>query len=105
MGISYIKAYGDVLARREGGYLCHYCGIQCYRVLYRGLNVERQATADHKRPKCQGGKSELDNLVLACRACNLEKGEGDYLGFWKQKESLRMNENLKRAKRRLKRGK
>lgn len=37
---------------------------------------------DHIRPEIHGGSNELDNLALACPACNLHKGTNiaTYLG-------------------------
>lgn len=34
----------------------------------------KHLTVDHVLPVCQGGTDELDNLVLACRPCNICKG-------------------------------
>jgi 5-methylcytosine-specific restriction endonuclease McrA len=32
-------------------------------------------TFDHRTPVCRGGMTTIDNLVLACRECNLTKGD------------------------------
>src|SRR5215468_9396737 len=32
---------------------------------------------DHVVPRCEGGKSRLDNLVPACPDCNFARTEGD----------------------------
>ena len=45
------------------GYRCVYCGAH---------NIDFHA--DHVIPVSRGGQSELDNLVTACRFCNLSKG-------------------------------
>jgi 5-methylcytosine-specific restriction endonuclease McrA len=60
------------IADRDGGWHCHYC------------NRERkpwQLTFDHMKPKCKGGTTALDNLVLACTYCNNRKGDQDYEEF------------------------
>jgi 5-methylcytosine-specific restriction endonuclease McrA len=44
---------------------CQYCGRQ------RRL---RQLTYDHVIPKCQGGKTNWENIVMACYDCNERKG-------------------------------
>jgi 5-methylcytosine-specific restriction endonuclease McrA len=44
---------------------CQYCGR---RPTLRDLNV------DHVRPRSRGGASTWENVVIACRACNLRKG-------------------------------
>ena len=42
---------------------CRYCGLP-HSVL----------TYDHVLPKSRGGKSSVENLVMACKACNSRKG-------------------------------
>ena len=51
---------------------CAYCGCV--------LNVNNM-TRDHVVPKSRGGTSELDNLLPACRACNLQKGDDSLDSF------------------------
>lgn len=53
---------GAVLRRDSNR--CHYCGKDAN-------------TVDHKTPLSRGGKSTLDNLVAACRACNSSKAGRD----------------------------
>ena len=43
------------------GYKCHWCG--------KGLRGGNW-TADHVRPKANGGKNTVDNLLPACSFCN-----------------------------------
>ena len=45
-------------------YTCQYCGQK-----------GGELTVDHVLPKSRGGKSTWDNLVAACRSCNLRKGD------------------------------
>lgn len=60
---------------------CHYCGAagSCWWprllsgrpgawVAFTGLEL------DHVTPESRGGSSDPDNLVLACRTCNRQKG-------------------------------
>ncbi|MGB9340806.1 MAG: HNH endonuclease, partial [Polyangiales bacterium] len=44
---------------------CQYCGV---RHRLRGL------TYDHVVPKSQGGKTNWENIVMACYSCNEKKG-------------------------------
>lgn len=44
---------------------CYYCG----RIL-----TKRNASIDHKIPKCRGGTDFVANLVDCCKRCNLSKG-------------------------------
>ena len=46
------------------GYRCQYCGEQFTPTLL---------TLDHVIPLSQGGKTQWDNLVAACKACNIRK--------------------------------
>lgn len=34
----------------------------------------KQLTLDHIKPKSKGGSDSLENLRLACRKCNLKRG-------------------------------
>ena len=45
---------------------CAYCGCT--------LNVQNM-TRDHVVAKSRGGISDIDNLMPACRSCNLLKGD------------------------------
>lgn len=45
---------------------CVYCGRKRKSVKY--------LTVDHVVPVCRGGQDVLDNLVTACKPCNLHKG-------------------------------
>ena len=65
------------IAERDGGWFCHYCHTPLAssdEELQQGHL--QQPFRDHKHPKSKGGKNALDNLVLACRACNSSKEIG-----------------------------
>lgn len=47
---------------KRDGHVCQYCG------------VEEATTVDHIIPRKAGGTDQDDNLVAACRRCNLGKG-------------------------------
>lgn len=67
-----IKLFEDVYGR-DGG-RCVYCGIPARRS---GPGVKRApdlATLDHVHPRSFGGPLTPHNLVLACSACNNERG-------------------------------
>ena len=46
-------------------YTCQYCGAAPGRALL---------TLDHILPRSRGGQTTWDNVVAACRACNMRKG-------------------------------
>ena len=46
---------------------CTYCGESANEV-------------DHVYPKSKGGEDTLDNLVAACRRCNIKKKDAVFLG-------------------------
>ena len=48
---------------RRDGHTCQYCGDQ-----------EHPLTIDHIIPKSRGGKTSWANIVVACKPCNLKKG-------------------------------
>lgn len=49
----------SLFVRKRDGYTCVYCG-----------ETDWTMHCDHVVPLIQGGRSSLDNLVTACRACN-----------------------------------
>ncbi len=49
---------------KRDAYTCQYCG----------RNGGERMTIDHVIPKSLGGRTVWDNVVSACRACNLKKG-------------------------------
>lgn len=63
------KQYADLhdliydVALRDGGYRCARCGCN------------KNLSLDHIRPICKGGKTELGNAQLLCRACNRAKSD------------------------------
>ena len=52
-----------VMARDQ--YTCQYCGM---------APIRAELTLDHVVPRSRGGKSEWENVVVACRGCNQKKG-------------------------------
>ena len=51
----------NVIKRDDG--ICQYCGSKSSSI-----------TIDHIIPKDKGGKDSWDNLVAACKKCNIYKG-------------------------------
>jgi 5-methylcytosine-specific restriction endonuclease McrA len=48
---------------RRDNFTCQYCG-----------DVDNALTVDHIHPKSRGGESSWINVVIACKPCNLKKG-------------------------------
>ncbi|MED5353958.1 MAG: HNH endonuclease [Nitrospinota bacterium] len=48
---------------RRDNYTCQYCG-----------KSNQPLTVDHIMPKSRGGKTNWTNVVVACKSCNLKKG-------------------------------
>jgi len=67
------------------GWLCHYCGRQC-----KTLNC----TKDHRTPVSRGGSDALDNLAVACFACNNAKNSMTEAEFVEYVEELGIRERL-----------
>ncbi len=61
-----------VLVQRTGG-KCEYCSRQ---VSLKDEAASDYATVDHVVARANGGRDSPENLRLACRRCNLEKGSG-----------------------------
>lgn len=54
----------NIWLRDEGR--CQYCGV----------NVSiKNFTVDHIVPRCNGGKTSWENIVVCCHKCNQKKGE------------------------------
>jgi hypothetical protein len=56
-----MKDLRGLAARNPEGMVCYYC------------KVPTAATIEHMDARAEGGKSKLDNLVLACPYCNTRK--------------------------------
>lgn len=80
-----------VLADRDGGWTCRYCGVTtldtCDGNVWQGGkrgsgNLRRETrrlvgTADHVIPLIDGGTDDVENFVIACWRCNARKGSRD----------------------------
>jgi 5-methylcytosine-specific restriction endonuclease McrA len=69
----------QLLASRDGGWKCWYCGksltpIGDITLPVRG-NDPNRPTLDHVIPTSKGGTNDLWNLRLACSTCNNDKGD------------------------------
>jgi 5-methylcytosine-specific restriction endonuclease McrA len=53
--------------------ICYWCGVGCSANFH----------IDHYVPLSRGGKHEISNLVIACKACNLKKNAKDPYDFAK----------------------
>ncbi len=58
----------------EGGFQgkCIHCNTRLY--VAQDGELMGKTTVEHIIPQAHGGTNELDNLALACRRCNHEKG-------------------------------
>ena len=63
---------------------CTYCGESANEV-------------DHVYPKSKGGEDTLDNLVAACRRCNIKKKDAVFLGLASTPPAFRFNNSPKGA--------
>ena len=65
------------VAERDG-WLCHLCeeliDPDLYCVSEYASQHPMEATIDHLVPRCEGGTRELENIRLAHRCCNMERG-------------------------------
>lgn len=62
------------------GHRCRYCGRSLWPP---ELNLAASLTYDHVVPWAAGGSSHVDNVVAACRRCNMAKGDQVPTGRWR----------------------
>lgn len=71
-----LRAHVRQAVFERDGYRCRYCGCQITALREWHHWAKRWVGlihVDHVIPRCKGGTDELDNLVTACRTCNLAK--------------------------------
>lgn len=68
----------DMIARRDR-WQCQICG-RSLSPIARGSTSDLAPELDHRTAKANGGTDTWDNLQLACRRCNLAKGDGQERG-------------------------
>jgi len=56
------------LVRRRANFACEYCGVS-------EVDSGARLTLDHYQPTSQEGTDDPDNLIYACFACNVNKGD------------------------------
>lgn len=65
-GSGHLKLRFEVFKRDN--FTCQYCG--------RNIKEDNiKLHCDHKIPKIEGGKDELNNLITSCKECNLGKSD------------------------------
>ena len=64
--------------------ICQYCKEKC---------TDRTLTIDHILPKSRGGTSKWENLVTACRRCNITKADRtpEEAGMFLHTKPIRLN--------------
>ncbi len=91
---SLLMAYSQTIADRDGGHICHYCWIPLANAESPGTGM---ATIDHKIPLSRGGSNRLENLVLCCEKCNVEKDDQSYKNFFAFKRKFRAQRKARRG--------
>lgn len=98
---SYIARFGTYLAKRDGGWVCHYCHTPLIahkdkrkpvKHIHRKIQPQ-PATIDHKTALVNGGLDEPENMVLCCEDCNKDKGTTDYKTYWRSTAHKRQGES------------
>lgn len=70
------KRAGIESVRNKGAHHIHRAAVlarDCYKCVYCGSENER-LQLDHVVPRSRGGSDDRENLVAACRRCNMSKG-------------------------------
>ncbi len=66
---------------------CVYCNVEM---------TEGETTLDHLVTKSAGGRLEVNNLVLACAACNHSRSDRDVIAFMASKRCRNMTDKMRR---------
>ena len=74
----------EKLFMKQGGF-CYYC--LCKVEMSVAGHHPRRGTLDHILAKDRGGTDDIDNLVLACFACNQRKGRRKESDFRKRERN------------------
>ena len=61
----------ETIIERDGT-VCVWCGHEPWR---------RDLTAEHVVPRSRGGRTSVENLTVACRACNKRRGTRPVVSF------------------------
>lgn len=69
------KSWRRVQLLKRDGRCCHWCGDRmAWPDFKEGESGADVMTIEHIMPKALGGGNRLENLALACFACNTERG-------------------------------
>ncbi len=76
------RLWDEVWAKHDG--YCAYCGVD----LAASFNLWMHATVDHVVGVAAGGADTIDNLVLACGACNSMLSRSSALRTFEERQAL-----------------
>lgn len=65
---------------------CCYCYVETWLKPYSTGSSRFEATAEHIKPRAQGGLNNYQNIVMACKVCNNERDQMDALEYWEIKQ-------------------
>jgi hypothetical protein len=75
--------------RKRDGDLCVYCGVEMsFERAAKRVFQSHNATIEHRLPLARGGKHVWDNVVLACRECNLSKNQKTEAEFLEYRRAI-----------------
>ncbi|MDL2409950.1 HNH endonuclease [Rhizobium calliandrae] len=76
------------LRERQNGRCC-YCDVEMV-ISNKPLKFQpaNEETLEHLERRAEGGRNNRDNIALACRRCNAERGAMDWLTYktWRRGE-------------------
>jgi 5-methylcytosine-specific restriction endonuclease McrA len=77
-----LKELNAQFEKQEG--FCYYCGELLY------ASFDKEVHVDHMIPLSRGGSNSIENIVLSCATCNLEKNtktSDEYLKLKKETQT------------------
>lgn len=81
---SHFKYAPEIRGKLRKKHLLELRSLQDDRCGYCGISLKGDYHIDHIVPVNSGGQNDIDNLLLACAACNLSKSDRE-LSIWVQK--------------------
>lgn len=96
---TFTSQYAEILAEKQHGWICLYCGkLLIPPPRPNPFNLEHACEVDHMTPKSRGGTDDLSNLALVCKSCNAMKKDRTAEEFLEWRKEWLRNGGTQRIK-------